>query len=429
MSIQDRLLDSLRRCCQVLPDRREGRNTTYAMADFALGAFAPFFMQSASFLAHQRHLETGQGRSNCKTLFGMRKIPGDSQIRAKLDAVEPAMFHPMFADILAELEQSGGLDAMRCLDGQILIALDGTEFHCSDKIHCANCSHRKRGKSGIEYFHTMLAATIVAPGHNRAVSLEPEFIVPQDGHDKQDCESRAARRWLAARGARYAKLRPIYLGDDLFSRQPVCEAVVAAAGHFLFVCKPESHKAIEEFRAGIVLDELTQRVRRGKQWVIHRYQWLRDVPLRGDAHSITVNWLMIEICDAHGNLRYRNSFVTDLPVNRENVAELAASGRARWKIENEAFNVLKTKGYNLEHNFGHGKRNLSTVLAILNLLAFACHTVCELAAGPWRAARRELVTRQGFFQALRIITSYLVFDSWDDLLRTLAFARPPPLGP
>jgi len=138
---------------------------------------------------------------------------------------------------------------------------------------------------------------------------------------------------------------------------------------------------------------------------------------------------MIEIRDAHGNLRYRNSFVTDLPVNRENVAELAASGRARWKIENEAFNVLKTKGYNLEHNFGHGKRNLSTVLAILNLLAFACHTVCELAAGPWRAARRELVTRQGFFQALRIITSYLVFDSWDDLLRTLAFARPPPLGP
>jgi hypothetical protein len=347
VSIQDRLLDSLRRCCQVLPDRREGRNTTYAMADFALGAFAPFFMQSASFLAHQRHLETGQGRSNCKTLFGMRKIPGDSQIRAKLDAVEPAMFHPMFADILAELEQSGGLDAMRCLDGQILIALDGTEFHCSDKIHCANCSHRKRGKSGIEYFHTMLAATIVAPGHNRAVSLEPEFIVPQDGHDKQDCESRAARRWLAARGARYAKLRPIYLGDDLFSRQPVCEAVVAAAGHFLFVCKPESHKAIEEFRAGIVLDELTQRVRRGKQWVIHRYQWLRDVPLRGDAHSITVNWLMIEIRDAHGNLRYRNSFVTDLPVNRENVAELAASGRARWKIENEAFNVLKTKGYRL----------------------------------------------------------------------------------
>jgi hypothetical protein len=95
VSIQDRLLDSLRRCCQGLPDRRQGRNTSYAMADFALGAFAPFFTQSACFLAHQRHLETGHGGSNCKTLFGMCKIPGDSQIRAKLDAVEPAMFHPI----------------------------------------------------------------------------------------------------------------------------------------------------------------------------------------------------------------------------------------------------------------------------------------------------------------------------------------------
>ena len=189
------------------------------------------------------------------------------------------------------------------------------------------------------------------------------------------------------------------------------------------------HKAIEEFRAGIVLDELTQKVRRGKQWVTHRYQWLRDVPLRGDADAIAVNWLMIEIRDACGELTYRNSFVTDLAVERDNVAQLAACGRARWKIENEGFNVLKTKGYNLEHNFGHGKRNLSMVLAILNLLAFACHTVCELGGGKWRAAMRELVTRQGFFQALRIITTFLVFASWDDLLGTLAFIRPPPLGP
>jgi hypothetical protein len=71
----------------------------------------------------------------------------------------------------------------------------------------------------------------------------------------------------------------------------------------------------------------------------------------------------------------------DLDVSRENVAELAAAGRARWKIENETFNVLKTKGYNLEHNFGHGKQHLATVLAILNLLAFGCHR-----SANWRTA-------------------------------------------
>jgi hypothetical protein len=169
--ILDRLLAALRRYGQTLPDGRRGKNTTYSMADFALAAFAPFFMQSPSFLAHQRYLETGQGRSNCQTLFGMAKIPCDNQTRAMLDPVEPTHFYPMFADVIAELEQSGGLDAMRCLDRQVLIALDGTEYHCSQQISCSNCSHRKRGKDNNEYFHSMLAATIVAPGHTRAVPL------------------------------------------------------------------------------------------------------------------------------------------------------------------------------------------------------------------------------------------------------------------
>jgi hypothetical protein len=138
-----------------------------------------------------------------------------------------------------------------------------------------------------------------------------------------------------------------------------------------------------------------ERIRRGKQWAPHRHRWLCDVPLRGDAKAITVNWLEIEIADAKRSVTYRNSFITDLPVDRDNVAELAACGRARWKIENETFNVLKTKGYNLAHNFGHGKRHLASVLATLNLLAFAFHTICELSDRAWKGARRELVTRQG----------------------------------
>jgi hypothetical protein len=427
--IQDRLIAALRRYGQTLPDGRQGKNTTYTMTDFVLAAFASFFMQSPSFLAHQRYLETGHGRSNCQTLFGMTKIPCDNQLRAKLDPVEPSHFDPMFVDILVELRQSGGLDAMRCLDGHVLIALDGTEYHCSRQINCPNCSHRKRSKDKTEYFHTLLAATLVAPGHNRAVPLVPEFIGPQDGHDKQDCESRAARRWLTAHGAHYGGLNPVYLGDDLFSRQPICEAVLEQGAHFLFVCKPESHPAIEDFRAGIALDTLVERTKRGKKRTTYRYQWLCDVPLRGDPDAIEVNWLSIEISDDSGAVTYRNSFITNLPVHRGNVAAMAAAGRARWKIENEAFNTLKTKGYNLEHNFGHGMQHLAAVLATLNLLAFACHTVCDLSGAAWQAARRELVTRQTFFQTMIALTKYLVFPSWEHLLDTMAFARPPPLAP
>jgi hypothetical protein len=269
----------------------------------------------------------------------------------------------------------------------------------------------------------------VAPGHSQVVPLAPEFVVPQDGHAKQDCESRAVRRWLATHGPHYARVKPVYLGDDLLACQPVCEAVLAQDGHFLFVCKPSSHPTIQEYLYGIELPEHVERVKRGRERFTYRYRWLCDVPLRGDDEALIVNWLSIEIVNATGKVTYRNSFITDLPVDATTVAELAACGRARWKIENESFNVLKTKGYHLEHNFGHGKQHLAAVLATLNLLAFAFHTVCELAEGPWRQALATSGARMRFFQRLSALTAYLVFPSWTHLLETLAFARAPPHPP
>jgi hypothetical protein len=396
------------------------------MADFGLAAFSVFFAQSPSFLAHQRQLEAGHGRSNANTLFGMSRIPGDSHIRRMLDPVAPDHLFPVFDEVISDLERAGGLAAFQRLGSRVLIALDGTEYHRSTRVHCPHCSTRTRAGQPTEHFHTLLAATIVAPGHTHVVPLAPEFIGPQDGHDKQDCESRAVRRWLARHGPGLARLDPVYLGDDLYACQPVCEAVLAQGGHFLFTCKPSSHQTLQEYLTGIDLPEHVERVKRGKQRFTHRYRWLCDVPLRGDEEALTVNWLQIEILDAAGAVTYRNTFVTDLPVDASSVAELAACGRARWKIENESFNVLKTGGYHLEHNFGHGTAHLSALLACLNLLAFAIHTVCDLAEGGWRKARTTLGPRVRFFQNLQALTSYLVFSSWTELLHTLAFARPPP---
>ena len=161
MKILDRLIGSLRGCCHSLPDLRQGGDVRYTMADIGLSAFSPFFMQSPSFLAHQRRLEEGQGRSNCQTLFGLDKIPSDNHIRALLDPVSPDHFHPVFAEVVAELEGFGGLEAFRQLGGHVLIALDGTEYHVSHKVHCQQCSTRKRGKDKTEHFHAMVSATIV----------------------------------------------------------------------------------------------------------------------------------------------------------------------------------------------------------------------------------------------------------------------------
>ena len=92
------------------------------------------------------------------------------------------------------------------------------------------------------------------------------------------------------------------------------------------------------------------------------------------------------------------------------------AGRARWKIENENNNVLKTKGDHLEHNYGHEKQHLSAVLLTLNLFAFLCHTVLRWVDQKYQLVRQALAARQTFFQDLQALTRYLLLRSWDHLL-------------
>ncbi len=98
------------------------------------------------------------------------------------------------------------------------------------------------------------------------------------------------------------------------------------------------------------------------------------------------------------------------------VAAVAHAGRGRWKIENEHNHVLKTTGYHVEHNFGHGKKYLSAFLLSLNLLTFLFHTVLEWSDDQYALLRRVLARRQTFFEDIRALTRYMVFDSWPHLM-------------
>ena len=429
----DAYIALLRECCARLPDTRTGRNVRYTMADFGLAAFSVFHMQCPSFLHHQQVMTERLGRSNARSLFGITEIPCDNQIRARLDGVPTDHFDEMFAFILKDVEKSGGLARMRCLDGRVLIPLDGTEHFRPRNIHCPQCSTRKRSDGGIEYHHTFLAAVLVAPGCRTALPLPPEFVRPQDGAGKQDCETNATRRWLKRVAPSYAWLWPVYLGDDLHCKQPTCLDVQEAGGSFIFVCKPTSHKTLYEYVNGGEFSAaggsfaVTKGAGANKR--TYRYRWMCDVPLRDGKDALKVNWFEMQIIKPNGKITNTHSFVTDLPVNRSNLEELVECGRTRWKIENENFNVLKNNGYNLEHNFGHGTKTLASVLVVLNLLAFLMHAACELTEHQWQIARQKAGSRSRFFNLVRDITVILLFPSWRSLLRTIAGARPPPQPP
>ena len=414
-----------------LPDSRKASpNLKYSVRDAALSAFAVFVMQSPSFLAHQRDMERLKGRNNACSLFQVAHIPSDNQIRNILDPVTASALSGLFWQLFAQIEAHGLLATQIGLDNHLLCALDGVYYFSSEQIHCANCT-RLEHEGRTRYVHSLIAPVLVAPGVSHVFSLAPEFIQPQDGHDKQDCEQAAVQRWLAQQARHLPLARTTFLADDLHCKQPFCERLLALGSSFILVCLPASHETLYRELALLaqanLLETHQERHWNGRCHELRRYRFTNGVPLRASGDALLVNWCEVTILNEQtGEQIYTNSFVTNHRLTNHTVAEVVRCGRARWKTENENHNTLKNHGYHLEHNFGHGKVNLSAVFVSLNLLAFAFHTVCDLAEDLWRTAMEKMGSRSRFFENLRSITTFLIFPTWDDLLTTLAFARPPP---
>lgn len=404
-----------------LPDHRTGQNSHYAIEDAAKGAFSVFFTQSASFLAHQQAMKQSKGRSNAETLFQIDQIPSDNQIRTLLDPISPRQLFGVFDTVYQQLNQTGVLADFQVLNKQLLVSMDGTSYFSSKTIHCQNCLHRTGAKEETIYYHTAILPVIVRPGRSQVVCLAPEFIMPQDGHDKQDCERTAAKRWIKFQAGHFEPNRVTLLGDDLYSNQPLCELALEKKFNFIFVCLPESHQVLYQWlnflAANQDIDQIQVHRWNGRFTEIATYRFINEVPLRGGDKALNVNWCEIIITHSQtGEQLYHNAFVTNHPLTDQTVVEVVKAGRTRWKSENENNNVLKTKGYHLEHNFGHGKQYLTSFLLTLNLLAFLFHTVLELADDQYRLLRQALGARQTFFNDIRALTRYLCFESWSHLL-------------
>ena len=95
---------------------------------------------------------------------------------------------------------------------------------------------------------------------------------------------------------------------------------------------------------------------------MYTYRYANNVPLRDSDDTLWVNWMELTVTTDDGEILYKNSFTTNHKITDKNIENLVLWGRTRWKVENENNNTLKTKGYNLKHNYGHGKKNLSTLL-------------------------------------------------------------------
>jgi hypothetical protein len=401
----------------IIDNRRDGYDKQYEYADAIKGAYGIFFFQHPSMLNYQERLKIKNGRSNVETVLRANKIPCNNQITRLLDVIPNNSFGPVFMSGLETAQRRNGLEQYLVLGAYHLVTLDGVWFYQSKNISCGHCLRQKLKDGETLYYHSMIAAALVKPGHQTVLPLEPEFIRNEDGQEKQDCERNAAKRWLEHKAEGYAWLNPVFLGDDLYSNYPICSAIVEKKMHFIFTCKPDSHRWLFDSIDEGCMKKKTVVKWNGREHLEYRYRWYNGVEIREEKPTLLVNIFSLEIWNQEkGKITYRNSWATDLEVTEKNIIEMTECGRARWKIENEHNNVLKNHGCHLEHNFGHGQEHACEIYVLLNLLAFQMHGRLLLLDERYQKARPSIRRRDEFFAGLRLIFSRFLFQTWEEFI-------------
>jgi len=262
------------------------------------------------------------------------------------------------------------------------------------------------------YYHQMLAAVIVHPDQKQVIPLAPEPILKQDGATKNDCERSAAKRLLENIRREHPHLPLIVVEDSLASNGPHIKELQKHNMSYILGVKPGDHTFLFDWIKDLEMERYE--VIDLEEGITHVYSFANEVPLNDTHFDLKVNFLEYWETDKKGNVQHF-SWVTDFKLTQENVKLIMKGGRARWHIENNTFNTLKNQGYNFEHNFGHGYKNLCTVMALLMMLAFLIDQAQELCCMVFKKARKLTGRYSTLWEIMRTLFVFYNLESWDDL--------------
>ena len=377
----------------------------------------PSAKDSSLLVFDKRRQEQKDG--NLKRVYGIEKVPSDSQMRTILDEVDPEEVRLVYKDVFQQAQRGKVLEEMVFLGGYLL-SIDGTAYFTSKKVHCSDCLERKNKKTGeITYSHQFLGAAIVCPGKSEVIPLAPEPIIKQDGEKKNDCERNAAKRLLAKIRQEHPRLPFIVIEDALSSNAPHIRELERHNMHFILGVKENDHAFLFDYVRQAEEEGRVSYYEVKEKGVVHRFRFLNQIPLNASNPDVLVNF--VEYWEIGHNKTQHFSWVTDFKVSEWNVKHIMRGGRARWKVENETFNTLKNQGYNFEHNFGHGQNHLSVVFAMLMMLAFLVDQIQQLACRLFQAVLQKEGSRKSLWEHMRALFYTLDFECMEDIWRALLY--------
>jgi hypothetical protein len=295
----------------------------------------------------------------CKILGKEEKefMPHYVTINECLEKLEPEALQGFRKKMIKKLLRKRSFESARFLEKYWLIILDATQLFYFKEKHCEHCLKKTINKGTPDektyYYHNVLEAKIVL-GDSLIVSMGTEFIENENEDvTKQDCERKAFKRLAKKLKKEYSRLPICILGDSLYACEPVFQICKENQWACLIRYKDGSIPTLAEDYQAImamgenetkILNEAKEYKRKVRENIKHEMKWVSELNYQG--HELTVMTLKIETDDvASGNFQW----VTNLKIMGKTAWEFAQTGRKRWKIENEGFNIQKNYRYHIEH--------------------------------------------------------------------------------
>jgi hypothetical protein len=410
-----------------------------------MSSFAVFALKCPSLLGFEKAFQMSETRSeNLKRLFRLERVPSDTQLREVLDYVNFEQFRGVFKALFSYVQRSKVLEKFVFMDIDNLphyaVAVDGTGIFRSEKIKCPDCLVFERfdadNKSIITYGHNMLAASLVLPEVKQVIPFCPEAIVTQDGKTKNDSEITAFKRFMEDFKKDHPKLKIVFLLDALYANNPVIKLIEENGHKYIIAVKNTKSllfslvKEGEENQTTSIHEKtynLGQKIIKKK---VLKYRYNNNVRLHQEVDTPYVNFVDVHERltwdDKDGNKKEENqyfSFITNIKIDLGNIEKIAQGGRTRWKVENETFNTLKNRGYNLEHNYGHGDFNLSYNFIMSMYLAFFVDQIQEISCLKFKKILEQIGSKRLLWTTLTGSLDWVEFDSWDEIYNKLLMMK------
>jgi hypothetical protein len=280
----------------------------------------------------------------------LSELPHYVTVNDFLSRLNPDELSSIRSKMIHSFLRKRSFEKARFLKKYWLIIVDATQLYSFKEKNDEQCltrtfTNKETGEKTTQYYHSVLEAKIVL-GDDLVVSIASEFI-ENDGEDaerqkkmsmeeiKQDCETKAFQRLASKLKKAFPRLPICIMGDSLYASETVFQICEDNQWNYLIRFKDGSIPSVaSEFH--LLKEYEVQNQRDGARWV------------NGISYNKrTVNVIEFVFQKLKGELKFQ--WITNMEVTKKKVLEFVETGRKRWMIENEGFNIQKNHRYEITH--------------------------------------------------------------------------------